>query len=122
MPLSEGLRLVDSLLTGAGLRERVKLIASGKVYNGFSLVRCLALGADLTNSARSMMFALGCIQALKCNSNKCPTGITTQDPALESALDVSSRSLRVANFHAATVHAATEIIGARVGVSCAPSL
>ena len=67
MPLAEGLRLVDSMLTGAGLRDRVTLIASGKVYNGFSLVRALALGADLCNSARGMMFALGCIQARKCN-------------------------------------------------------
>jgi len=112
MPLSEGLRLIDGMLTGAGLRSRIKLIASGKVYNGFSLVRSLALGADLCNSARSMMFALGCIQALKCNSNKCPTGITTQDPSLESALDVEAKSLRVANFHAATIHAACEIIAA----------
>ena len=112
MPLAEGLRLVDSMLTGAGLRDRVTLIASGKVYNGFSLVRALALGADLCNSARGMMFALGCIQALKCNSNHCPTGITTHLPELESGLDVPSKARRVANFQRATVHAAQEIIGA----------
>jgi glutamate synthase domain-containing protein 2 len=83
-PLAEGVRLVDSFLVGAGLRDDVKLIGSGKVYSGFSLVRTLAHGADLTNAARSFMFSLGCIQALKCNANTCPTGITTQNPDLES--------------------------------------
>jgi len=112
MPLGEGLRLVDSMLMGADLREEIRIIASGKVYNGFTLVKTIALGADLCNSARSMMFALGCIQALKCNSNNCPTGITTQKPELESALDVGNKQIRVANFHAATVHAAREIVGA----------
>ena len=97
-------------------RPQVKLIGSGKVYSGFSLVRTLAHGADLTNAARSFMFSLGCIQALKCNSNTCPTGITTQDKALESGLDVTSKSHRVAAFHKATVHAALEIVGA-MGVS-----
>jgi len=115
-PLAEGLRLVDSLLVGANLRNEVKIIGSGKVYNGFSLIRTLAHGADLTNAARSFMFSLGCIQALKCNSNTCPTGITTQDPALMSGLDVPSKADRVANFHRATVHAALEIVGA-VGVT-----
>jgi len=115
-PLAEGLRLVDSLLVGAGLRQEVKLIASGKVYNGFSLVRTLAHGADVTAAARAFMFSLGCIQALQCNSNKCPTGITTQNPALESGLDVPSKSTRVAAFHQATVKAALEIVGA-LGVS-----
>jgi hypothetical protein len=66
-PLAEGLRLVNSLLTGAGLRKEVKLIASGKVYDGFSLVRTLAHGADVVNAARAFMFGLGCIQALQCN-------------------------------------------------------
>jgi hypothetical protein len=83
-----------------------------RVLSGFSIVRNIALGADICNAARAMMFALGCIQALKCNSNKCPTGITTQDPALSSGLDIDSKAERVANFQAATVHAAVEIIGA----------
>ena len=115
MPLAEGLRIVDGFLTGAGLRDEVKVIAAGKIYNGFSLVRTLALGADATNCARGMMFALGCIQALKCNTNKCPTGIATQDASLSSSLHVPTKEVRVANFHRATVHAAREIIGA-VGV------
>lgn len=111
-PLVEGLRLADALLVGANLRHHVKLIGSGKVYNGFSLVRTLAHGADLTNAARAFMFSLGCIQALKCNSNTCPTGITTQDAALMGGLHVPSKSERVANFHKATVEAALEIVGA----------
>jgi len=111
-PLVEGLRLVDSLLIGAGLRDQVKLIGSGRVYSGFSLVRTLAHGADLTNAARAFMFSLGCIQALKCNNNTCPTGITTQDPALASGLNVPIKTDRVAKFHKATVSAALEIVGA----------
>lgn len=115
MPLAEGLRIVDGFLTGAGLRDQVKVIAAGKIYNGFSLVRTLALGADATNCARSMMFALGCIQALKCNTNKCPTGIATQNATLSASLHVPTKEQRVASFHKATVHAAQEIIGA-IGV------
>lgn len=112
MPLAEGLRVVDGFLTGAGLRDEVSVVAAGKIYNGFSLVRTLALGADATNCARAMMFSLGCIQALKCNTNTCPTGIATQDDRLASNLHVPTKAERVANFHRATVHAAKEIIGA----------
>jgi len=111
-PLAEGVRLVDAMLMGSNLRERVTVIGSGKVYNGFSLVRTLAHGADLTNAARAFMFSLGCIQALKCNSNTCPTGITTQDPDLESGLDIDSKAERIVNFHKATVEATLEIVGA----------
>lgn len=78
VPLDEALTLVNSMLIGAGMRDRVTLIASGKVHDSMSLFRTLALGADACNSARGMMFALGCIQALKCHTNTCPTGITTQ--------------------------------------------
>jgi len=112
MPLEEGLRLAHSMLVGANLRDEIKIICQGKVYNGFSIVKNLALGADVCNAARGFMFSLGCIQALKCNTNKCPTGITTQDPRLESALNVENKSQRVANFHRETVHAALEILGA----------
>jgi glutamate synthase domain-containing protein 2 len=85
-PLVEGLSLVNNLLVGAGVREELKIICSGKVLSGFSVVRNLALGADVCNSARAMLFALGCIQALKCNTNKCPTGITTQNKDLMSGI------------------------------------
>jgi glutamate synthase domain-containing protein 2 len=103
MPLMEGIWVVRSILEGAGLRDRVKIIASGRVVSGFSLVKALAMGADACNAARAMMFALGCIQALKCNTNKCPTGITTQDPELMQGLHVPSKALRVANFQMGTV-------------------
>ena len=94
------------------VREQVKIIAAGKVLTGFSIVRTLALGADVTNSARAMLFALGCIQSLKCNTNTCPTGITTQDPRLMAGLVVPDKAARVASYHAKTVHAALEITGA----------
>ena len=112
MPMVEGLTLVNGMLLGAGLRDRVRLIAAGKVLTGFSIVRTLALGADVTNSARAMLFALGCIQSFKCNTNRCPTGITTQDPALMAGLHVPDKAERVASFHAKTVHVALEITGA----------
>ena len=111
-PLREGLTLVQSVLIGAGVRQHVKIICSGKVTSGFSIVRLLALGADTTNAARSMMFALGCIQAGKCNSNRCPSGVATQDPELFSGLDVQSKSVRVATFQNKTVENALHIVGA----------
>lgn len=116
MPLSEGLSIVHGLLRGAGVRDRVRLIASGKVLSGFSLVRTLALGADACNAARAMMFALGCIQALKCNTNKCPTGITTQDEELQKGLVVGDKATRVQTYHAKTIQSAAELIGA-LGIS-----
>jgi len=103
---------VHNTLVGVGLRDRIRLIASGKIMTGFDIVRALALGADLCASARAMMFALGCIQSLRCNSNRCPTGITTQDPRLTYGLHVADKSERVRRFHAATVHGCLELVGA----------
>jgi len=111
LPLEEGLVVVRNILTGAGMRPRVRIIASGKVINGFSLIRTLALGADATNAARAFMLSLGCIQALKCNTNRCPTGIATQDRELQFGLDPTEKSYRVNNFHRKTMDAAAEIIG-----------
>lgn len=111
-PLVEALTFVDSILSGAGIRDEIKVIASGKVLTGFSIVRNFALGADVCNSARAMLFALGCIQALKCDTNKCPTGITTQDKELMKGLDVESKSVRVMTYHKKTVEAALDIFGA----------
>eukprot|EP00802_Teleaulax_amphioxeia_P007768 Tamp_07776.p1 GENE.Tamp_07776~~Tamp_07776.p1 ORF type:complete len:553 (+),score=110.46 Tamp_07776:534-2192(+) len=116
MPLVEALVLVHQLLIGTGLRQDIKIISSGKVLSGFSLVRNLALGADACNSARAMMFALGCIQALKCNTNKCPSGVATQDPELMKGLVVEDKATRVHNYHKATIHAACEIMSA-IGVN-----
>jgi len=118
-PLNEGLSLAHAILVGAGLRDpidksqsKVALIASGKVISGFSMYRNFSLGADVCNAARSFLFSLGCIQALKCNTNTCPTGITTQNKDLSWGLDPSSKQVRVANFHRETVKACQEIMGA----------
>lgn len=111
-PLSEGLVFVHNALVGAGVREEIRIIASGHVTTGFALLTKMALGADLCNSARGMMFALGCIQALRCNNNTCPTGVATQDPALYKGLDVGDKSARVAHFHHATVHSFLEVLAA----------
>lgn len=110
-PLKDGLIFVHNALTGFGLRGRIRVIASGKVITGFDVLRNLAIGADICNSARGMMLALGCIQALRCNSNKCPVGVATQDPDLASGLDVPDKSKRVASYHAQTLKATAEIMG-----------
>ena len=112
MPLVEGLSMARNFLEGADLKKNIKLIASGRVLNGFDVVRTLSLGADVCNSARGMMFALGCIQALQCGSNKCPTGIATQNPRLFNGLHVDDKRVRVRNYQHKTVHTALEIVGA----------
>jgi glutamate synthase domain-containing protein 2 len=112
MPLREGLSFVCDTLIGFGLRDDIKVIAAGKIFTGFHLVKNIALGADLCNSARGMMVALGCVQSLICNTNKCPTGIATQDPNLVSGLVVEDKATRVASFHDKTVQAAIQIINA----------
>jgi glutamate synthase domain-containing protein 2 len=111
-PLIEGLTFVHNSLVGIGLRDRVKVIASGKVASGFDLVRTLALGADACYAARSMMMAMGCIQARRCNSNECPVGIATQNPSLTAGLVVATKSARVDRYHAETIEAAMELLGA----------
>jgi glutamate synthase domain-containing protein 2 len=112
MPLREGVAFVYDVLTGFSLKKHIKIIASGKIASGFDLVKNIALGADLCNSARGMMFALGCIQALECNSNTCPTGVATQDPSLMKGLVVEDKTVRVFNFHRLTVASAVELLGA----------
>ena len=112
MPLEEGIYLLDNVLRGMGLRDRTKIIAAGKIVSGFSVVKTLAMGADLCNAARGFMFSLGCIQALKCNSNTCPTGITTQDQTLINGLVVPDKAERAATFQRSTVHMAADIVGA----------
>ena len=93
MPLQEGLRLVHNTLVGAGLREHIRVGASGKIVSAFDMARAFALGADWCNSARGFMFALGCIQAQTCHTGNCPTGVTTQDPKRQMALVVPSKAL-----------------------------
>ena len=111
-PMIEGLNIAHNMLIGAGVRDDVKIICSGRVLSGFSIVRNLAMGADLCNAARAMMFALGCIQALKCNTNKCPTGVATQDLDLMAGLNPEEKMVRVFNYHRNTIHSASELIGA----------
>lgn len=110
MPLLDALAFADDALRGFGVRTELKLIASGKVLSGFHLVRAMALGADTCNSARAMMMALGCIQALKCNTNHCPTGVATQDKSLTKGLVVEDKKVRVANYHKNTVDSFMELL------------
>ena len=112
MPLKEGLRLVHNTLVGVGLREHVKLGASGKIITSFDIARALALGADWCNSARGFMFALGCIQAQTCHTGNCPTGVTTQDPQRQMALVVPNKAMRVKNFHQQTLVSLKELLEA----------
>ena len=112
MPLKEGLRLVHNTLVGIGMREHVKLGASGKIINSFDIARALALGADWCNSARGFMFALGCVQAQTCHTGNCPTGVTTQDPQRQLALVVPSKAERVKNFHRHTLVSLQELLQA----------
>ena len=111
-PLRDGLIFVDRALTGVGLRQHIRLIASGKAMSAFHVVRLLALGADTVNAARAMMFALGCIQSRSCNTDKCPTGIATQDPARYKALDIEAKGHRVANYHKAMIENLLELLAA----------
>ena len=112
MPLREGLAFVYDALNGFGLKKHIKIIASGKVHTGFDLVKNFSLGADMCNGARAMMLALGCIQALECNTNTCPTGVATQNPNLYKGLNVDHKKVRVANYQHETVKAAVELMSA----------
>jgi glutamate synthase domain-containing protein 2 len=112
MPLQEGLRLVHNTLVGAGLREHIRVGASGKIVSAFDMARAFALGADWCNSARGFMFALGCIQAQTCHTGNCPTGVTTQDPKRQMALVVPGKADRVENFHRNTLEALQELLEA----------
>jgi glutamate synthase domain-containing protein 2 len=111
-PLVEGLVFVHNSLVGIGVREHVRVLASGRIVTGFDIAHKLAIGADAVCSARGMMFALGCIQARRCNTNACPTGVATQDPELVRGLVVGDKATRVANYHRNTVKAFCEILAA----------
>ena len=108
----DGLAFVHNILTGMGIRQHIRLIASGKVTSSFHIARAMALGADTCNAARAMMIAIGCIQALLCNTNQCPTGIATQDPKVTIGLDVADKKVRMANYHKGTVESFVELLGA----------
>jgi glutamate synthase domain-containing protein 2 len=98
LPIAEALpRVVDALLE-SGLRERIKVVASGKLVTSAKAAWALCAGADFINTARGFMFALGCIQALRCHTNTCPTGVTTHNKRLQRGLVVQEKYLRVANY------------------------
>jgi glutamate synthase domain-containing protein 2 len=112
MPMREGVNFVHNALVGINARQRIRLGASGKIATAFDMARAMAIGADWCNSARGFMFALGCIQSLSCHTDRCPTGVTTQDPTRNRALVVPHKIDRVYNYHHATLHALAELIGA----------
>ena len=112
MPLYDALAFARECLEARGLTEHIRLIAAGKIITGFDLLKVLSLGASACYSARGMMLSLGCIQALTCDSGKCPVGIATQDYRKYKALDPSDKMVRVANFHGNTVKAIREIMEA----------
>jgi glutamate synthase domain-containing protein 2 len=111
-PLREGLTFVRNCLIGAGLRDKIKIGASGRIITAFDMARTLALGADWCNVARGFMFSLGCVQALSCHTGHCPSGVATQDPIRQRALDVPLKAERVRRFHAATLEALAELTAA----------
>ncbi len=111
-PLQEALLLVHNTLVGANLRDKVKIGASGKIITAFDIARTIALGADWCNSARGFMFALGCVQSQSCHTDRCPTGVATQDDQRQKALHVPDKTARVANFHQHTLKALAQLIAA----------
>lgn len=116
MPLTHGLMTVHNALVGTGLRDQIKLGASGKVAGGSDIVMRMIQGADYTNSARAMMMAVGCIQAQRCHTGECPTGVATQDPRRNRAVVVKDKSQAVYNYHKTTVNTAVRLM-ASMGVT-----
>jgi glutamate synthase domain-containing protein 2 len=112
MPLYDALAFCSRTLEQLGLKKQVRLIAAGRIITAFDLLKAMSLGASACYSARGMMFSLGCIQALKCDSGHCPAGIATQEPSLYKGLDITDKRVRVANFHRNTVHATVEMMEA----------
>jgi glutamate synthase domain-containing protein 2 len=111
-PMRQGLYFVNNALVGIGARQRIKIGAAGKIITAFDIVRTMALGADWCNAARGFMFAVGCIQSQNCHTDRCPTGVATQDPTRQRALDVPDKMHRVANFHRATLRELAELTAA----------
>jgi len=112
MPLEPALIFVNKTLVHFNIRTKIRIISSGKIMSGYSILKAIALGADMCNSARGFMFSLGCIQALRCNNNQCPTGVATQDKMLMKGLVVTDKSERVYHFHKNTLHSANELLAA----------
>jgi glutamate synthase domain-containing protein 2 len=111
-PLHEALMLVHNTLVGLNLRQHIRIGAAGKVITAFDIARTLAMGADWCNAARGYMFALGCIQSQSCHTDRCPTGIATQDPRRQRALVPDDKANRVHQFHENTLKAMKELVAA----------
>ncbi|MCH7790529.1 MAG: FMN-binding glutamate synthase family protein, partial [Acidobacteria bacterium] len=112
MPLTDGLIFIHNALVGAGLRDQIKIGAAGKIDSGSAIAARIAQGADFTNAARAMMMALGCIQAMRCETNTCPVGVTTQNPRRVRGLVVADKADRVHNFHRNTVASFNQLLAA----------
>jgi glutamate synthase domain-containing protein 2 len=115
LPIKESLPMVVDILTKKGLKDRIKIIASGKLITPAEVAWALCAGADFITSARGFMFSLGCIQAMRCNKNTCPTGITTHNPRLQKGLNPEDKAVRVMNYAKNMVHE-VEIIAHSCGV------
>ena len=115
LQLHESLPMLSDILHQYGLRERIRIIASGKRITPSEVAWAICAGADFVNSARGFMFSLGCIQAMKCNKNTCPTGITTHDPRFQRGLDPSDKKVKVANYCKSLVHE-VEVLAHSCGV------
>ena len=111
-PLEAGLVFVHNALVGINLRDKIRIICSGKIATGFDMVEKIAMGADMCGAARSMMMSVGCVQSKQCNANTCPTGVATQNLRLQRGLVVEDKQHRVFNFHKNTVKSFLEIVGA----------
>lgn len=111
-PLDDALIFAHNALVGTGLRDKIRLIASGKMTNGFDMLSKAALGADMFNMARSMMFSLGCVQSRRCHNNTCPTGITTQNPALYYAVVPHKKAPEIVSYYERTKKRFLLILGA----------
>lgn len=115
MPMRDGLSFVHNALVVINMRQHIRIAAAGKITSAFDIARVMALGADWCNAGRGFMFALGCVQAQACHTDRCPTGVATQDPLRQRALVVESKAERVASFHRATLEALSEVV-ASVGL------
>jgi glutamate synthase domain-containing protein 2 len=112
MPMRDGLVFARNALIGIGARERIRIGVAGKIVNAFDMACAMALGTDWCNAARGFMFSLGCIQSLSCHTDRCPTGVATQDPSRSRALVVEDKFERVRNFHRSMLHALAELTAA----------
>jgi glutamate synthase domain-containing protein 2 len=112
LPMHEALMLVHNTLVGLDIRSGIRLGAAGRITGAFDIARTMAMGADWCNAARGFMFALGCIQSLSCHTDRCPTGVATQDPSRWQHLDVPDKATRVANFHQNTLKALRDLLAA----------